>query len=369
MIKLINILKEVTNKNDKLNTIRKYFYDCLDEFYPEYKQYTNQFTPKFEIKNLRGAAGHCKSTRRNGNLINIEIVIQDDFSSGDDVTKSVVYHETIHYMQDILIEFKLEPYIAGYIRGDYHDKFFMSELERMNKVLGNNFVTRTEDRKDLEGAVNRFIYIIRYSDEVYQAKSKLNSNSSRYLAATSIKENIRDFKWWIKNYKDNGTEFYIFNSKKILWKVYPTLADNMATVRLNGELFKEIEDKINSGEAKLIDSNEENTEYIYIYGYINKTRYLKGAVYSSKPNPEAKIQAIEKVKRYSKLSDNYDEIDDVIYFEFKTLNPDLLSLQKFIKNKSFKYRLKSTEEEYINDVLNGKIKEPEVTNVIIEKII
>jgi hypothetical protein len=146
MIKLKSILIENTQLKSK---IEEYFYECMKKHFSEYYKYIREWgVPKFELmSNPRYAGLFVYLARpRQLDLINQSIKINRDITTNVDNFRSVVFHETIHYVQYNLKVRGLYPYELPFRdTGDGHDAEFFSWVKSINRVEGSNFVKRSEE--------------------------------------------------------------------------------------------------------------------------------------------------------------------------------------------------------------------------------
>lgn len=181
-MKLIPILEAAT-KSD----IQKYFFECLNKYFPEYSKKTSEWgIPKFSLRSGITEGGYYShaSFWGRGYVTDQQITVNKDLSNNESIFRSVVFHETIHYVQVNLVARKLHPY-TNEKPLDYHDNFFMQMLKKINSVEGNNYIKVSEqidDLADLKTVKPFFVYGI-----------ITKSNQYAYVWTVSSQPDLDDF--------------------------------------------------------------------------------------------------------------------------------------------------------------------------------
>lgn len=358
---LLDILVET--KADNLRAIEQYFNDCMDEFYPEYRKYIDNgdfVYPGFIIKKMSGKVGLCRGyIKPLQGIWKVEIAIHSDYAGIPDVSRSIVYHETIHYIQFLLKDNNLEPYKNKSIS---HDSFFKSEMDRMNSKLGTDFVKQTEDTSDYQLEKDLFIYLVDYREA--EPKGKYD-----YVAAFSRTENKvfeRKRLDILKNFA--GAKFYKFKTRNMAWMYTVLEATKGMSIFIPSDLkdnsdtaYNEFNEILSSGDTYLINTGVVDEEPFFVYGFIvvdkgsNPIKFTKiNAVYSIKDKPGVYYDIKEKLTQYHGYGETWEVKDKDFYtYKIETGNAKLLTLQKYIRGKSFIYQVPSSSSEIIRNILDN----------------
>lgn len=153
MIQFSNFLNEGKYDSTKLK-MEKYFNECSKKYFSEFSgMYKN---PVFVVKEHVGWAGWFSASRN-------EIGVVPELSLDDNVLKSTIFHETIHFYQDN----SYNPKKDEGKKAD-HGRWFISKMEEINKGEGVGFVRPKEDAVNVKNTVNSFwVYGIITKDGMY----------------------------------------------------------------------------------------------------------------------------------------------------------------------------------------------------------
>lgn len=162
-------LRQILNELDRKATtslISKYFHECMNKFFSEYKKYDWEI-PTFKLRAGTSRAGEFSYIPTKSKPMQPTLTINPDFA-GDDFLRSIVFHETIHFVQANLSGMKLEPYDQiRYERQDDHDKFFHKMMNEMNSKEGSDYITVKQDATKLSTAYKKFFVYGFESNEGY----------------------------------------------------------------------------------------------------------------------------------------------------------------------------------------------------------
>jgi hypothetical protein len=146
MIKLKNLIVESAALKSK---IEDYFYECMRKHFSEYIKSIREWgVPKFTLMSDPRYAGLFVYTAYPYamKLDSQSIKINRDITTNQEVFKSTVFHETIHYVQYNLKVRELPPYNRPFRdTGDGHDREFYSWLKAINRIEGSDFVKKSEE--------------------------------------------------------------------------------------------------------------------------------------------------------------------------------------------------------------------------------
>lgn len=166
MIKLRDIMSEGKYAASEAD-MKKWFDECMRKYFPQYvskitrpfrtipktgiaEQYIdpdwkdNWVYPDLQVKSLkgRGSTGICQTSRikRNGQIVMPIIAVSPEYIKTDG--RSIVFHETIHYVQ----AYTYTPIEHKYMSNGGHDSFFKEMMNKMNAVEGENYITIEYDQ-------------------------------------------------------------------------------------------------------------------------------------------------------------------------------------------------------------------------------
>jgi len=354
MIKLINIINEEYNKRQTLGEMENYFNECIKMFYSEYKSQINDGTflyPKFAIERLPGnQIGLCSYSWNNRTkeiIGDITIHLHTDYATNE-MVKSVIFHETIHFIQANLKNHKLEPYPFGTDKSNAHDSFFFSECSRMNVVLGTDFIKKSATIDNFTDLSNSFYVYVVDKTNVDTSYQKLTGVG--YVVCQSLTQNTTQELTLFRRFQ--YAKIYRFESTKKGWKLYPKISAGVSIMDLNKLTFEneffELRDN-----NKLTELKFENQTF-YIYGYyklFNNKVDSVNANYSLKPNSGIRGEAIGLLNKYL----NYDTSNtEYLYFEFETTDLLYSNVENYRKNGFAKYQLKSNVKQDLLDKYKNK---------------
>lgn len=181
-MKLVSLYEALLLENSKVQ-MEAHFIACMKKYFPEYYHLISQWgKPKFSIRDMPSKAGLFSYKFVNNSVTDQVIHINKDFME-EPFLKSVMFHETIHYVQANLVARKLSPYVSGKWSTDGHDKYFFDMVSKMNSVEGDNFVSRNHDASQTNPALKDSIYIYGFVDSRYYA----------YVWSNKPLQNIQNF--------------------------------------------------------------------------------------------------------------------------------------------------------------------------------
>lgn len=154
-MKLMNIFESLLVETNA-SLIEKYFNECISRHFPEYRKYVGSDwpIPKFRLRSGTKNAGVFSFIPTGKTPLNQTLTINTDFA-GEKFLRSIVFHETIHYVQANLSGMKLPPYDANRYKVD-HDAYFMDMMRKINSVEGENYITIKQDAGQLDVASKPF---------------------------------------------------------------------------------------------------------------------------------------------------------------------------------------------------------------------
>jgi hypothetical protein len=211
MIKLRSLFFEQlveANRAESVQQIRKWFYECMEKYFPEYKAKIGSELqePKFEVRSIKSVGLYSSLKYKDGKVGDPKIILHPNFIDTDG--RSTTFHETIHYIQSYYYnynEFKRSVRIYG-----GHDAFFDSWMNKMNAVEGDGYidVEATHDKyKDVKTVRKFWVY-------AYLA-------DSGDLRVTHTKRFNEKIKVWLLRMKSNGNaeKVYMFETDEYKYQL------------------------------------------------------------------------------------------------------------------------------------------------------
>lgn len=198
-------LRQLLNEIDRKATtalISKYFYECLNKYFSEYKKYDWE-VPNFKLRAGTRNAGEFSYIPTKSKPMEPTLTINPDFAI-DDFLRPIVFHETIHFVQANLSGMKLEPYNEiRYEKRDHHDSFFKKMMNEMNSKEGSDYITITQDATKLTNAHKSF-FVYGFENNLgqfaYVWSPKENAGIDNWLNAVGKQKHKNIFKFETNDY-------------------------------------------------------------------------------------------------------------------------------------------------------------------------
>lgn len=219
-MQLSELYKTMLLENSKVQ-MEAHFIACMKKYFPEYYPLINQWgKPKFSIRDMPSKAG-LFSYKFTANSVSDQVIHMNKDLMEEPFLKSIMFHETIHYVQVNLVARKIAPYISGKWPGDGHDKYFFEMVSKMNSIEGENFVSKTHDMihnapKALGDSINvygfydgryyAYVWSSKPSQHMQDALNKLNSRNN-YKAIFNFKTDDPWYKTPPQKITDKTTKF------------------------------------------------------------------------------------------------------------------------------------------------------------------
>lgn len=234
MIKLRSLLFEKyifeASKTESVQDIRKWFYECMNTYFPEYRAKIGSELqePKFVIKRIKSVGLYSSIKNKDGTVSEPTITLHPDFIAT--TGRSTTFHETIHYVQSYHYNFSEQRRSVKIYGG--HDAFFDKWMTTMNASEGAGYITVTQTRetyKDVKTGRKFWVYAA--------------LNSSGDLLVTHSKRFNEDGKRWLNTRKilKKDPKVYMFETDEFKYQLGKIVSGSIWTSTIKNPDLKELE--------------------------------------------------------------------------------------------------------------------------------
>lgn len=225
-MKLIDIYESLIQESGYGNIkslTEKYFNECMDRYFPEYKKYMSEWgIPVFKVRSGTATAGLFSYIPNKGKLSNQSITMNPDIAAnGDDMVRRVTFHETIHYVQTNLSIRRLPPYENGK-NTDHHDKYFNDMMGKINSEEGKDYVTVKQDSEGIQVS----------SKEIYVYGIETNRGDFASVWSPTQSEELE--KWLMTTAKAKYKNVFYFKTNDYYFKDSKSKLKNGGNLRFVG---------------------------------------------------------------------------------------------------------------------------------------